>query len=68
MGICSAHWYPGILGGILERFFDNTLRKPGKVGAQLGKILLVFDDLMLMGLVQPREIRNDVVIQNRISD
>jgi hypothetical protein len=37
------HWHPGILGGILEGFFDNILRKPGKVGAKLSGILLVFE-------------------------
>jgi hypothetical protein len=62
------HWHPGILGGNLEDFFDNILRKPSKVGVQLSEILLVFDDLMLMGLVQPREIRDDVVFQNRIGE
>jgi hypothetical protein len=62
------HWHPGILSGILEGVFANILRKPGKVGAQLSKILLIFDDLVLMGLVQPREIWDDVVVQNRISD
>jgi hypothetical protein len=58
------HWHLGILGGILEGFFDNIFRKPSKVGAQLSEILLVFDDLMLMGLVQPWKIRDNVVIQN----
>jgi hypothetical protein len=64
----STHGYPGILGGTLEGMLDNILRKPCKVGAQLSKILLIFHDLMFMSLVQPREIWDDVIIQNRISD